>query len=103
MRSDQRPNVVPNAQGCLASAQDSSFHDFVPPPPPMFENGGENSCAENGQPIVSSSSSNEVNHKKAAKGSYRSNGSRPVVAPKPKVDRKGSGKDTEKKKRESAV
>ena len=103
MRSDQRPNIVPNAQGCLASAQESAFQDFVPPPPPMFENGGENSCTENVQPIVSTSSSSELNHKKAPKGSCRTNGSRPVVAPKPKVDRKGSGKGTEKPKRESAV
>lgn len=105
MYATMRPNQRLTAGGtlCLGSTQDSAFHDFVPPPPPMFENGGGASCTPNNQPVSSISHNKEPEFKKTQKVSSKPVGGRPVVAPKPKADGKGTEKAKEKKKRESTV
>ena len=97
MRPNQRQHSL-----CLGSNADSSFHDFVPPPPPMFENGGGPQCPSN-IPLPSLSHANDADLKNSQKPSSKSNKGRPVVAPKPKLDKKGQEKTKEKKKRESTV
>ena len=96
IRPNQRQSSL-NSAGtiCLGPVTDASFHDFVPPPPPMFENGGGAQCI--------STTPQTSEHKKLPKNSSKQGGSRPVVAPKPKVDGKGTDKAKEKKKRESTV
>ena len=104
MRPNPRqPTLTPSGTMCLGSGQDSSFHDFVPPPPPMFENGGGTPCTANNQPISSISHNSETEFKKIQKVSVKPGGGRPTVAPKPKVEGKGTEKTKEKKKRESTV
>ena len=104
MRPNPRqPTLNSSGPVCFGSAQDSSFHEFVPPPPPMFENGGGASCTTNNQLVSAILHNNETDFKKTQKVSSKSGGGRPAVAPKPKIEGKNIEKGKEKKKKQEST
>jgi hypothetical protein len=105
MYATLRPNQRQTRDGtvCMGSTTDTSFHEFVPPPPPMFGNVGGNQCPVNNPSAPCIPLKNDAEDKRSQKVSSKQNECRPVVAPKPKINGKGSEKSKEKKKRESTV